>query len=215
MDRKTKLGELTAIVNRDVTAFCADKNCVRACFKTIAMLSSHKKIEAICFHEIGHWVESVRLGIMVGFAESAIGFHAPRVVRETDIFGKSKFKPNPGSIFTPFDALKVVWTLPILQQAARVAVAGGVYAHKLANCPIDKGTGGDRELYKNYYRLALQKLHAHPGLLIASELCKWAKDKIIEDFREHPEFEQLVQGKAQAFKMKYYGSFLEFCDLSR
>jgi hypothetical protein len=214
MDRKTKLSELMAIVSRDVTVFCADKYCVRGCLKTIAMVSSREKIEAICLHETGHFVESMRLGIMVGFTESDIGFHAPRVIYEQDEFGKGKFKANPGSIFTPFDALKISWTLPILQQAARVAVAGGVYAHKLANCPIDKGTGGDWNLYTTYYRIAHKKLHAHPNLLIASELWDWAKGKVAGDLKAYPELERLAREKARDFKTKYYGPFLEY-DLAR
>jgi hypothetical protein len=215
MDRETKLSELVTIVSRDVTAFCAEKGCVRGCLKTIAMVSSRDKIEAVCLHETGHFVESMRLGIMVGFTEKEIGFHKPRVIHKIDMFGKDRFEPNPGSIFTPFDALKISWTLPILQQAARVAVAGGVYAHQLANVPFNKGTGGDRDLYETYYRLALPTLHAHPGLLVASKLWDCAKDEVAGDLKASPELEQLARWKAQYFKTMYYDPFLEFCDLAR
>jgi hypothetical protein len=214
MLNEAKLSELFFIVTRDVTQFRTDPDCIQAVANTLNMISTAEKIEAVCLHEAGHFTESVKLGLMVGFTESDIGYHSPRVIEETDAFGKHGFHPNPGSIFTPFDALKTTWTLPILRQAARVAVAGGVYAHKLANWPIEKGTGGDWELYTNYYRIALPKLHAELGPLTASKLWEWAKCKVAEDLKSS-ELERHARSKAQDFTMKYYGSFLDYCDLDR
>src|SRR5258708_40027128 len=187
MDPETKLGELIAIVSRDVKDYLGIPDCLEACLKTIARVSSREKIEAVCLHEAGHFAESARLGIMVGFKESDIGYHAPRVIYCPEKLETNKFELNPGSIYTPFKAQEITWTLPILQQAARVAVAGGVYAHKLADRPIDEGTGGDCDLYKTYYRIAYQKLHAHPELLISSKLWIWPVDKVQIDLREHAE----------------------------
>jgi len=205
-----------AIVGRDVTDCLTNQDCTTACLKTIVMVSSREKIEAVCLHEAGHFAESVSLGIMVGFNESDIGYHAPRVIPSpAENMGLNKFESNPGSIYTPFKAQEITWTLPILQQAARVAVAGGVYAHILANRPIDEGTGGDWELYKTYYRLAHKKLHAHPELLIATKLWEWAVDKVKLDLKEHAELEDNARRKASQFTQDYYQPFLEFCDLTR
>jgi hypothetical protein len=215
MDLQAKLAELIVIVSRDVTQFLTDLDCVRKCAETIRMVSSRKDIEAICLHEAGHFAEHVRLGSMVGFTEREIRYHAPRVIYCPEKMGADRFEPNPGSIYTPFDAQKITWELPILEQVARVAVAGGVYAHALVGRPIDEGTGGDRETYKNYYRSALKVLHAHPKLLIASKLCSWAIAEVQRDLKEHPELEDHARKKASQFTQDHYGPFLEYCDLIR
>jgi len=213
MDQETKLHELMAIVSRDVKDFSTDQNCFKACLKTIAMVSSRKDIEAVCLHEAGHFAESVKLGIMVGFKESDIGYHAPRVIYRPENMEADRFEPNPGSIYTPFKAQEITWRLPILQQVARVAVAGGVYAHKLANRPIDEGTGGDRELYKTYYRLAYKNLHAHADLLTSSKLCDWAMDEVQRGLEKQPELQDHARKKASQFTYDHYRPFLEFSDL--
>lgn len=147
LNPEAKLRELMTIVRRDVTDCIKEEDCKRRCLETIAMVSSRKDIEAVCLHEAGHFGESVKLGLMVGFKEGDIGYHAPCVVYCPEKMGPNKFEPNPGSIYTPFKAQEISWTLPVLQQAARVAVAGGVYAHVLASRPIDEGTSGDWDLY--------------------------------------------------------------------
>jgi hypothetical protein len=196
-----------------VKDYLANPDCLEACLTTIARVSSREKIEAVCLHEAGHFAESARLGIMVGFKESDIGYHAPRVIYVPEKLKGNKFEPNPGSIYTPFKAQEITWTLPILQQAARVAVAGGVYAHKLADRPIDEGTGGNCELYETYYRIAYKKLHADAKLLISSKLWDWAVKKVQLDLLEHAELEDTARRKASQFTQDYYQPFLEFCDL--
>jgi hypothetical protein len=213
MDQQTKFNELMAIVTRDVVDHLSNEDCEKASVGAIVMVSSRDKINATCLHEAGHFAESVKLGIMVGFKESDIGYHAPRVIYCPDNLGPNKFEPNPGAIQTPFDAKKIVWKLPILQQAARVAVAGGVYAHELAGRPVDEGTGGDCELYKNYYRIALQTLHTDPDLLIATKLWDWAIDSVTTDLKKNPRLESDARKKASQFTQQYYRPFLEFCDL--
>jgi hypothetical protein len=178
------------------------------------MVSSREQIEAVCLHEAGHFAESAKLGVMVGFDESGIGYHPPRVLHLSDYMGLDRYEPNPGAIYTPFKAQEIMWTLPLLQQAARVAVAGGVYAHVLAKHPIEAGTGGDWELYKDYYRIAHKTLHAHPDLLIASELWNWAISKVTSDLEQRPELEDNARKKASQFTHDYYRPFLEFCDLT-
>jgi hypothetical protein len=178
------------------------------------MVSSREKIEAVCLHEAGHFAESARLGVMVGFKEADIGYHAARVIYRPENMGLNKFEPNPGAIYTPFKAQEISWTLPLLQQAVRVAVAGGVYAHVLASRPIDAGTGGDQELYEAYYRIAYKTLHAHPDLLIASKLWDWAIDEVKGDLERQPELEDNARKKASQFTHEHYRPFLEFCDLS-
>jgi hypothetical protein len=215
MDRQTKLSELVAIVIRDVTDCLANQDCTVKCVETIAMVSSREKIEAVCLHEAGHFAESVKLGVMVGFKESDIGYHAPRVIYRPDKLGPNKYEPNPGAIYTPFKAQKITWTLPLLQQAARVAVAGGAYAHVLTDRPIDARTGGDWELYEDYYRIAHKTLHTHPDLLIATKLWDWAIDEVQSELKEHPELEDNARKKASQFTHDYYRPFLEFCDLTR
>jgi hypothetical protein len=213
VDREAKLAELMFIVSRDVANFRTDKDCKQKCISTIAMVSSRKKIEAVCLHEAGHFAESVKLGLMVGFKESDIEFLPPRVIHLPENTGASRFQENPGSIFTPFKAQEITWTLPILQQAARVAVAGGVYAHKLANRPVTEGTGGDWNLYTTYYRIALPTLHAHPDLLVATKLWDWAEVEVQSDLEKHAELEAKARKKAAQFTQDHYRPFLEFCDL--
>jgi hypothetical protein len=215
MDREAKLKELMGIVSRDVTDLCTNQSqhCTDACLDTIAMVSSHKRIQAVCLHEAGHFAESVSLGIMVGFTEKDIGYHAPRVIYSPESLAENKFESNPGSIYTPFKALELSWTLPILQQAARVAVAGGVYAHVLADRPIDEGTGGDWNLYTTYYRIALKTLHKHLDLLVATKLWDWAIKKVTEDLNKNSELENNARKKAAQFTHDFYRPFVEFCDL--
>lgn len=215
MDQRTKLNELIAIVTRDVADHLSNQDCIKAGVETIARLSSRDKINATCLHEAGHFAESVKLGLMVGFKESDIGYHAPRVIYCPENLGPNTFEPNLGAIHTPFKAQEIPWKLPILQQAARVAVAGGVYAHKLADRPIDEGTDGDCELYKNYYRIALKTLHTDPDLLIATRLWDWAIDGVQSDLKKHPRLESDARKKASQFTHDYYRPFLEFCDLTR
>jgi hypothetical protein len=218
MDQEKKLNELIAIVTRDVPKdlpnCIANPDCKMACLQAIARVSTHDKINATCLHEAGHFAESVKLGLMVGFKEEDIGYHAPRVIYCPEKFGAERFEPNPGAIQTPFDAKKVTWKLPILQQAARVAVAGGVYAHVFADRPIDEGTGGDCELYKNYYRIAHKKLHADPNLLIATKLWIWAIKEVWRDLKKHPKLAEEARKKAFQFTHEHYRPFLEFCDLN-
>lgn len=214
MDRvETKFAELIAIVGRDVTEFLNDNECKAKCLETIAMVSTQEQIDAVCSHEAGHYAESVRLGVMAGFKESDIGFKAPRVIHRPENIGISQFEPNPGSIFTPFKAQEIGWTLPLLQQAARVAVAGGVYANKLAHRPIDEGTGGDWELYELYYRIAHKTLHADPDLLAATKLWDWAVGEVQKDLEKDPRLEMNAQKKAAQFSRDHYTPFLEFCNL--
>jgi hypothetical protein len=215
VDRETKLSELIAIVNRDVSDCLVNQDCTKAFVKTIAMISTREDIEAACLHEAGHFAESVKLGVMVGFKESDIGYHPPRVIYHPEKVGADQFEPNPGAIYTPFKAQEIPWTLPILQQAARVAVAGGVYAHVLKSRPINEGTGGDWDLYTTYYRIALKELHAHPELLIASKLWDWAIDGVQNDLEKRPELEDSARKKASQFTHEHYRPFLEFCDLIR
>jgi hypothetical protein len=215
MDLETKLSELIAIVSRDVADCSANQDCEKACIKTIAMVSSRNDIDAVCLHEAGHFAESVKLGLMADFKESDITYRAPRVVYCPEKVGADQFEPNPGSIYTPFKAQEITWILPLLQQAARVAVAGGVYAHVLAKRPIDEGTGGDCELYKEYYRIALKTLHAHPDLLIASKLWVWAIKEVKRDLKRHAELGDNARRKASQFTHDYYRPFLELCDLIR
>jgi hypothetical protein len=213
MDRETKLGELLAIVTRERADCFAYPDCRAACMKTIERLSSREDIEATCLHEAGHFAESVKLGVMVGFKESDIGYHAPRVIYSPENLGPDKYDPNPGAIYTPFKAQEIPWTLTILQQAARVAVAGGVYAHELAGRPIDEGTDGDCELYKNYYRIAHKKLHADPDLFLATKLWVWAIKEVWGDLKKHPKLAEDARRKASQFTQEHYRPFLEFCDL--
>jgi hypothetical protein len=215
MDKQTKLDELMAIVTRDVMDHVSNQDCEQASLETIAMVSSRDKINATCLHEAGHFAESVRLGILVGFKESDIGYHPPRVIYCPESLESNKFEPNPGAIYTPFKAHEIVWTVPLLQQAARVAVAGGVYAHELAKRPIDEGTGGDWKLYETYYRIAHKTLHAHPDLLDATELWDWAVDKVQRDLETKPSLEGIARHKATQFTHKHYHPFIEFCDLRR
>jgi hypothetical protein len=214
MEKRTKLNELIAIVTRDIIDCHANQYCEAACLETIAMVSSREKIEAVCLHEAGHFAESVKLGLMVGFKESDIGYHAPRVIHRPENLRLNKFEPNPGSIYTPFDAQNIPWKLPVLQQAARVAVAGGVYAHMLARRPINEGTGGDCEHYEDYYRIAHKTLHANPDLLTARKLWKWAIKEVKRDLKTHSELVENAQRKASQFTHDYYRPFLEFCDLT-
>src|SRR6266853_719192 len=100
MGRETKLSELIAIVNRDVADCFANQYCKKACLKTIKMVSSREDIDAVCLHEAGHFAESVKLGVMVGFKESDIGYHAPRVIYRPEKVEAVQFEPNPGSIQT-------------------------------------------------------------------------------------------------------------------
>lgn len=179
------------------------------------MVSTREKVEAVCLHEAGHFAESVKLGVMVGFKESDIGYHAPRVIYCPANIEPEKFEPNPGSIYTPFNAQEIIWTLEILQQVARVAVAGGVYAHVLASRPIDEGTGGDWELYKTYYRIAHKTLYADPKLLIATELWDWATTEVQCDLEKESELKDRARKKASQFTRDYYRPFLEFCELIR
>jgi len=210
---QTKLCELIRIVSRDVADFITEEDCITACLETIAMVSSRERIEAVCLHESGHFAESVKLGVMVGFKESDIGYHAPRVIHCPLSLRPNKFEPNPGSIFTSFKAQEITWTLPILQQVARVAVAGGVYAHVIASRPIGEGTGGDWDQYETYYRIAHKTLHAHPERLDATELWEWATNEVQSDLEKHPELKDLARKRASQFSQDYYHPFLDFCDL--
>jgi hypothetical protein len=209
-----KVEEVFDLVRRDVSEFKGNPDCEKCCAKTINMLSTLDEIDAICIHEAGHFIESIRLGVMVGFREKDIIYNAARVIHRPENLG-SKFEANPGSIKTPFEADKVVFTVPLFEQIARVAVAGGVYANKLAGRPLYDGTGGDRELYETYYRKALKTLHANKDFKKASDFCKWATREVAADMKTHPELEQLARAKALEFRTVHYLPFVELAGLNR
>jgi len=83
----------------------------------------------------------------------------------------------------------------------------------LAGRPIDEGTGGDCELYKTYYRIALKTLHAHPDLLVATKLWDWAIDQVQSDLKKQPELEASARKKASQFTHEHYRPFTEFSEL--
>jgi hypothetical protein len=207
-----KAEEVLNFVRRDVMNFEGDPDCEKACAKTITMLSSREDIDAVCMHEAGHFIESVRLGVMAGFREEHITYNAARVIYRPANLG-SKFEGNPGSIQTTFDANKVTFTVPLFEQIARVAVAGGVFANRLAGRPLFEGTDGDREMYETYYRMALKSLHAQKDFKEASGFCRWAKDAVVADLDEHPTLALQARIKAAGFRDKYYLPFLELADL--
>jgi hypothetical protein len=98
-------------------------------------------------------IYAIKFGVVVGFEPKYIQMQPPYVEHHVDLDGADRFSAVPGSISTPFESAKTQWTLEKIWSAAQVAVAGGVFAGRIADRP-DKGVAGDKDLFKTYYRLA-------------------------------------------------------------
>ena len=201
--------ELISILTREIPDLRDDPECRDACSSVLKELATPGDIEAVCFHEVGHYVESVALGLIVGFEEKDIRFHGPRVIFHPE-YQTERFEPCPGSIGTPYNAKQTPFTVKIVKQLANAAVAGGVYACKFANRPR-KGVWGDRRAFYDYYRMALKPLHAQTDFLEAREFLRRAVRFVGAELEDSAILQELTKQKASEYKLTYFQPFLAFC----
>jgi hypothetical protein len=188
-------------------------DCIKACEDVLNELKTSTDIDAVCVHEAGHFIFAIKFGVVVGFEQSQIQMQPPFVEHYVDLDGVDRFSPVPGSISTPFESAKTKWTLEKIWNAAQVAVAGGVFAGKIADRP-DKGVAGDKELFKTYYRLAHRTLHSEPKFLEYSEYWTKASEFVREFLEEIPVMTQQAEQIAESYKVTHFGPYLAHCAAS-
>lgn len=186
------------------------EDCIKAYQAVLNELKTPHDIFAVCVHEGGHFIYAMKLGAITGFEASQITMRPPLIEHTTDFDGNNYFSPVPGSIHTPFNGRTIDWTIEVLEAAAEVAVAGGVFAGKLADRP-EKGIAGDRELLKNYYRLALKTLHSNPLLPEFSDLWKEAKTRVERTVDVHTVFLEQAKSIGENYRASHFGPYLAFC----
>jgi len=180
------------------------KDCIAACQSVLDELATPEDIEAVCFHEAGHFIFAVLAGLDLGFAEEQIQMQAPWVR-----FKDGVFIPIPGSTdIPPMDEPKE-WTTTLVTHYARVAMAGGVFAGRFANRP-EKGTAGDVQTFEDYYRQACWELFANANFLTASKYQAQAKEFISDLLETDPTLGDLAKEKAKEYKLEHFIPFVDY-----
>jgi hypothetical protein len=187
------------------------EDCVRACHEVLNELKTATDIHAACIHEAGHFIYAIKFGVVVGFEPKEIQMNPPFVEHYVDLDNADRFSAVPGSISTPFEGAKTQWTLKKIWNAAQVAVAGGVFAGKIADRP-DKGVAGDKALLKNYYRLALRTLHSEPKFLEYSDYWRTATEDVQEAVETYPLLIEQAKEIAENYKTTHFGPYIAYCE---
>jgi len=199
--------ELFLILTREVPeGLRLEPDCLKACREVLSDLATPTDIEAVCIHEVGHYIYTVAFGIVIGFKEEQIEMHAPRVLHYLEN-EENKFEPIPGSVESPFKSDRIRWTPQIVTHLARIAIAGGVFAGKFYN-RSEKGTKGDIGLFRTYYRMAHKELYADAGFLEFNEYLEEAKEFVLAQLETIPLMEQVARQKAEDYKFNHFVPFL-------
>jgi hypothetical protein len=208
--------ELIAILTREVPEERRnDPKCLEACLAVLRQLATPELIEGVCFHETGHFIHAVSLGVKAGFGPDEITMHGPRVIHHANPNAmQEEFEPSPGMISTPFKQMGIPRTAKILELLANIAVAGGVFAGKFRNQPT-RGTSGDRDAFEDYYREALKTtLKNEKNLPECSQFLKDATTTVSKELDESQELQSLAKQIAEDYKLRFFQPFLDYCNLN-
>jgi hypothetical protein len=181
----------------------SDPRCHKARHVICDELSTAEKIDAVCFHEIGHLIYLRRASYLTDVEKSAIKIYGPRIIHDEK---SGELEGVPALIGSPPPKF---YDEHVLSELATVAVAGGEFIRFFFPQLPNLGVAADEQNFTNHHTHARWKLADNniptPFVFLAE-----ARASVRQDLQDKA-FQDTIRVMAEQVKREVFSRLLPDC----